>query len=472
MSGPLKIFACAALLGCAAKVAPDSAPGAANAGSWERVPDERLNVLVILADDAGLEAFGCTGAEDVATPNIDRLASEGLLFTNAFSQPLCTPSRVKLLTGQSNLRNYVHFSILKPGERTFAHMARDAGYATGIAGKWQLYGAQHNGNWAFQGQRPEEAGFDRWCLWQVEALGDRYWGPYLEVDGEPQYFDEALYGPDLCVEWLLEFMTAERDGPFLAYYPSCLPHSPYRRTPHSPEDADGKQTHFIAMVEYLDHLVGRLRAGLEEAGLAENTWIVFTSDNGTDDALSLSFGGEAFQGGKSHSTDAGTRVPLIIWGAPLAEPGRTNADLVDFSDLYPTLRDWCTSEETEELDGRSFAPQVAGRVGSPREVLTMYSNPRPPGTERNPRVRFARNERYKLYDDGRFFDLLQDPREQHPLPEAPERAALWSRLDSGLYRMPAEPLHLGWRNQSPGAVLGELAKPVAAQNPENRPDDR
>jgi arylsulfatase A-like enzyme len=462
---------CGALVGCTADVAPEAAPATSDPQPAAQAPDERPNVLVILADDAGLEAFGCTGAEDVSTPNIDRLAAEGLLFTNAFSQPLCTPSRVKLLTGQSNLRNYVHFSILKPGERTFAHMARDVGYATGIAGKWQLYGAEHNGNWAFQGQRPEESGFDRWCLWQVETLGNRYWGPSLEIDGELEVFDEALYGPDLCVDWLLEFMTAERDGPFLAYYPSCLPHSPYRRTPHSPEDASGKRTHFIAMVEYLDHLVGRLRAGLEEAGLSENTWIVFTSDNGTDDALALTFAGEEFQGGKSHSTDAGTRVPLVVWGAPLAEPGRISDDLVDFSDLYPTLRDWCASEEASALDGRSFAPQAAGLPGEPREVLSMYSNPRPPGTARNPRIRFARDARYKLYDDGRFFDLLEDPREQHPLPEAPERTAVWSRLDSGLYRMPAEPLHLGWRNQSPGAVLGELAKPVAPPEPGESPSD-
>lgn len=470
MNRTLKLLACAALLGCAAEVAPDAAPEA-DAGTTERAPDERPNVLVILADDAGLEAFGCTGAEDVATPNIDRLAAEGLLFTNAFSQPLCTPSRVKLLTGQSNLRNYVHFSILKPGERTFAHMARDAGYATGVAGKWQLYGAQHNGTWAFQGQRPEEAGFDRWCLWQIEELGNRYWGPKLEVDGQVQDFEATLYGPDLCVDWLVEFMTAERDGPFLAYYPSCLPHSPYRPTPHSPEDASGKRTHFIAMVEYLDHLVGRLRAGLEEAGLAENTWIVFTSDNGTDDALSLTYDSEEFQGGKSHSTDAGTRVPLIVWGAPLADPGRTNADLVDFADLYPTLREWCASEESGALDGRSFAPQAAGLPGDPRGVLTMYSNPRPPGTDRNPRVRFARDARYKLYDDGRFFDLLEDPRERNPLPEAPERSAIWSRLDSALYRMPEEPRHLGWRNQSPGAVLGPLAKPVEAADPRQAPSD-
>lgn len=444
----------ALLAGCESGVPPQSAPAGPSV-------EQRPNILLIMADDAGLECFGCTGAESYSTPNIDRLAAEGLLFTNAFAQPLCTPSRVKLLTGQSNLRNYLHFSVLKPGERTFAHMAQEAGYTTGIAGKWQLFGAQHHGRWAGQGQRPADAGFDRWCLWQVETLGERYWGPTLEVDGELTEFPAEDYGPDQCVDWLLEFMTAPREGPFLAYFPTCLPHSPFRRTPSSPAGDTTRRQNFVSMVEHLDLAVGRLHSGLEAAGLADNTWIVFTSDNGTDDTLVSSFGGETFRGGKAHSTDAGTRVPLIVWGSGLDSPNRTCADLVDLSDVYPTLRSWCGSSETSPLDGLSFAPQVAGLAGAPREVLTMYSNPRPPGNERNPRVKFARDLRFKLYDDGRLFDLDADPAEEQAIGQS-EQAQIRSKLEAALASMPAEPGFLGQDNQSPQAVYKTIAGDEAA----------
>ena len=155
------------------------------------------NVVLIFADDVGVEAFGCYGGTSYDTPNLDALAAGGMRFTHCYSQPLCTPSRVKLMTGKSNQRNYVSFSILDPGERTFAHMARDAGYATAVAGKWQLLGWEGYGEWAGRGSTPAQAGFDSWCLWQVEELGKRYWDPTLDVDGELMKKIEGVYGPDL-----------------------------------------------------------------------------------------------------------------------------------------------------------------------------------------------------------------------------------------------------------------------------------
>ena len=120
-----------------------------------------------MADDVSWECFGCYGAEDYQTPNIDALASKGVRFANCFSTPICTPSRVKLMTGQYNFRNYTHFGYLNPQDKTFAQMMQAAGYKTAIAGKWQLNGLYHNAPGCTDNTRPFKAGFDEYCLWQV-----------------------------------------------------------------------------------------------------------------------------------------------------------------------------------------------------------------------------------------------------------------------------------------------------------------
>lgn len=113
-----------------------------------------------MADDVGIEAFQSYGGEDYETPVLDKLAAQGLQFQHCYSQPLCTPSRVKIMTGQSNVRNYRAFSILDPSQTTFGHYLRKEGYRTGVTGKWQLYGASHYGKLAGTGMLPKNAGFD------------------------------------------------------------------------------------------------------------------------------------------------------------------------------------------------------------------------------------------------------------------------------------------------------------------------
>jgi arylsulfatase A len=416
----------------------------------EAPPIERPNVVLILADDVGVEAFGCYGGTSYATPHLDALAAEGVRFTHAYSQPLCTPSRVKLMTGRGNLRNYRRFSILDPAERTFAHLARDAGYATAVAGKWQLRGAEHYGEWAGTGAGPEEAGFDRWCLWQLDVLGSRYWNPTVDVDGELHRDLEGSYGPDLFCDWLLDFATEHRDEPFLAYFPMALVHNPFLRTPLSREGKLDRPEAFADMVEQMDAIVGRIVAHLEELGVRERTLVIFVSDNGTGRGITSRRGEEEVRGGKGRSTDAGIHVPLIA-----AWPGHTPRatlceDLVDLSDFLPTLAATMGIELPTDriLDGRSFLPQLLGRPGDPRETITIYSNPRPDQPGRNPRVRLARDRRFKLYDDGRLFDCEADPDEESPLSESaldPASRAARERLQRALDEMPPEPEHLARR---------------------------
>ena len=418
---------------------------AACAGPGDAPPIVRPNIVLIMADDVGVEAFATYGGTSYATPHLDALADEGMLFRHCYSQPLCTPSRVKLMTGRGNLRNYVHFSILERTERTFAHLAKEAGYATAVAGKWQLRGAEQYGEWAGRGASPREAGFDHWCLWQVDVLGSRYQDPTVDVDGELRRDIAGAFGPDVYCDYLLDFAAAHRDEPFLAYFPMALVHNPFVRTPLSKEGELTKQQRFADMMAYMDLVVGRLRAGLEELGLAENTLLLFTSDNGTNTAITSMANGREVRGGKGLPTDAGTHVPLLAaWPGHIAR-GTGCEDLVDFSDFLPTLADamGITPPDDRVLDGVSFLPQLEGRPGTPRETITIYSNPRPERSLREPAVRFARDWRYKLYADGRFLDCVADPLEEQPLTD-PGPAARESRrrLERALAAMPEEPPHL------------------------------
>ena len=150
---------------------------------------QRPNIILIMADDIGYECFGCYGSKQYQTPQIDRLARQGMRFNHCYAQPLCTPSRVKLMTSLSNVRNYSAFSVLNRDQRTIGQYFKAAGYQTMIAGKWQLLGAEHySAQFRGKGSRPEEMGFDQSCLWQVDKLGNRYWEPLLYINGKHRQF--------------------------------------------------------------------------------------------------------------------------------------------------------------------------------------------------------------------------------------------------------------------------------------------
>lgn len=398
------------------------------------------NLILILADDIGYECFGCYGSRQYRTPNIDRLARGGVRFEHCYSQPLCTPSRVKLLTGLSNARNYSAFSILNRDQRTIAHYLQDAGYRTAAVGKWQLLGADiYSPRFRGKGTHPKDAGFDRYCLWQVEKRGERYWGPLLNTDGVTKQYSKDVFGPDVANDYLLDFMEENRDRPFFIYYPMMLVHSPFVPTPDSKDRASkNRQRNFEDMVAYMDQLVGRVVRKTEELGIADRTLILFVGDNGTGRAIRSRLGGRVIRGGKGQSTDAGTRVPLVGYWPGATGPGRVSDDLVDFSDFLPTLLEAAGAPATASLDGRSFLPQLKGEPGNPREWVYIFSCPRP---ERHKPVRFAREQRWKLYGDGRLFDVANDPREKHPLKEIPpdsEAAKARAKLAAALKQMPAE----------------------------------
>ena len=406
--------------------------------SWGSNP--RFNVIVIMADDIGYECLGAYGSEVYETPRLDAMAASGLRFNHCYSQPLCTPSRVKLMTGMSNARNYVGFSIFPPDSRSIGHYFQEAGYKTAVVGKWQLYGAEHyNERFRGKGTLPEDAGFDHHALWQVDRLGSRFWAPLLRIDGENRQFGPDEYGPSIVVDHLLEFMETNREEAFFAYYPMILVHNPFEPTPLSESrDEKDKQRNFADMVAMMDRLIGRIVDQVEALGLSERTYILFFGDNGTNKNIRSALGGRVVQGGKGAPTDAGTRVPMIAYGPGVASNEQGSDALVDFSDILPTALDLAGLRKPEGLDGVSFAPVLRGQSRGERETIFVYSNPRP---ERTEPVLFARDQRWKLYGDGRFYDVANDVMEERPLPEqVPLQGAREARerLRATLERMPKE----------------------------------
>jgi arylsulfatase A len=362
------------------------------------------NVIVIMADDLGYECIGANGGTSHKTPVLDRLAAEGIRFEHCYSQPLCTPSRVQIMTGIYNVRNYVRFGLLDPKQTTFANLLQEAGYATCVAGKWQLKGG-------FEG--PGRFGFDEYCLWQLTRRPGRYPNPGLEMNGRQVDFTDGQYGPDVVTDYICDFVTRNRDRPFLVYYPMILTHCPFEPTPDSPEwdpkskgsqGYKGNPKYFAHMVQYMDKLIGRIVASLDEHGLRKSTMVIFTTDNGTDRPVVSMMGDRKVKAGKGSMSDNGTRVPLIANWPGTIPPGQVSKDLVDFTDFLPTI---CEATgvlvpEKLEIDGRSFLPRLKSEPGNPREwIYCWYSR----GGQADKARVFARNQRYKLFGDGRFLDM-------------------------------------------------------------------
>ena len=388
---------------------------------FEDVPhtsSTRPNIILIMADDLGYECLGCNGSLSYKTPRLDDIASKGMRFTNCHSQPLCTPSRVQIMTGKYNHRNYTRFGALDPGETTFGHIMQNAGYKTCCVGKWQLSGEQE-----FPGSSPEHAGFDKYCLWQVgkEAKGSRYWNPKIIENGKYRDDLEGRYGPDVFLEYIENYIERNKTQPFFLYYPMALTHGPQVPTPDSAETGSGikaNRKYFADMVAYMDKIIGRIVEETEAAGIAEDTLLLFTGDNGTAGSIVSKLGDREIKGGKGKTTDAGTHVPLIAYWKGVILEGNVCEDLVDFSDILPTIVETAGAALPggSVVDGRSFLPQLRGKKGNPREwIFCFYDKKKGAKKKTSSATRLVRDNQWKLYNDGRLFDVIADPLEEHAI---------------------------------------------------------
>lgn len=377
--------------------------------------EERPNIILIMADDFGHECVTANGGESYQTPVLDALAASGVRFENCHTTPLCTPTRVQLMTGRYNVRNYLNFGTLPKGETTFARLLKDAGYATGICGKWQLGAGK---------DLPQHFGFDEAYLWQHTRRPPRYANPGLEHNGEAKDFNNGEYGPKLVNDFALDFISRHQKEAFFLYYPMILTHDPFQPTPDSPdwdpkavgEKVNQNNKHFGEMTAYMDRMIGRVVSRLEELSLRENTLILFLGDNGTHSRITSRYQGADYQGGKGTTTFHGTHVPLIAsWPARMKKPAVSEA-LVSTADFLPTLCEAAGLPVPATVDGISFLHQMDGREGKDREWLYTWYSPR---QRKDLTVReFVHDTRYKLYRDGSFFDLDSDPLEKQPLKTA------------------------------------------------------
>lgn len=367
---------------------------------------ERPNIIFILADDWGHEALGANGG-NYTTPHIDALAATGMRCTNAYAQPLCTPSRVQVMTGQYNFRNYVGFGVLKPGEHTFGHLLRDAGYTTAMVGKWQLGGDE---------QAPAANGFAHWQLWQlIGGRTERYRGAQgFWQDGMAYTHRADEYGPEVHQRYARDFIRANRNRSFLLYYALTLPHDPFHAAPPLTR-ADSDAAKYASMVTYLDRYVGEVVADLRELGIAERTLVVVTGDNGTSRSITSTLHGKPYRGGKGQPNRRGTWVPFVAaWPSRIA-PGVCD-DLIDFTDLLPTFAETAGVDTTGlRLDGQSILPRLTGKVYTPRQaVYGWYLG----HDKKLPDAVWAHDGRHVLYGDGRLHDWITDQPAGGPLADA------------------------------------------------------
>ena len=379
---------------------------------------ERPNILVILCDDIGAHEIGLYGHEIHRTPHLDELGETGIWFTTGWSTPICHPTRFQLMTGQYGHHNGVYHFPGRPGgpekenegaddisgHLTFGKIFQQAGYATAMAGKWQL-----------SGEHPtliRETGFDTYRMWAYThnlpegevhtgawegkkgAKTCRYWHPCIVEDGVHLQTSEDSYGPDMFCDFLIDFMGANKEKPFFAYYPMALTHGQFFPSPDTTETVEDRFVHdkkknWQANVEYTDKIVGRLTDTLDELGIRDNTLIIFVGDNGT--------GGD----GKGRTTERGARVPFIVSGPGIVKATGECRQLVDLSDIVPTICEVAGIELPAEqiIDGVSFAPYLRGDLEPRRDWIYTYL-----GTKRVVRTRRWLLENNSMSEFGQLYD--------------------------------------------------------------------
>lgn len=421
---------------------------------------ERPNILFILADDVGQEVLGCYGGQSYATPHLDQLACTGMKFQNGFSMPVCHPTRLTLMTGKYPYRHgKVTWGDFPKAEEphTWANLVAKSDYATYIAGKWQLCLLGQDP------QHPQRMGFEHSDLFGWHE-GPRYYEPMIYHDGVVRDDTLGHYGPDVYVRSLIEFIKANRDRPFMAYYSMAVCHEVTDDLdPPVPHGSFGRYDSYPEMVAEMDRNVGRLVAALEALGLRDDTLILFTADNGTPPEIIIEADGKDLlreavvsrqngidiPGGKKQLTNDGTNVPLIAnWPGRIA-PGQVVDDLIDMSDYLPTFVELVggTLPKDRSIDGFSFAARLLGTGKSSREWAYAEEAvlPKPGGVEPDgdsSGLRWVRTQDWKLYSDGRLYNMSADEREQYPLSaidDAPVEKQVRQKL-LGAFRELANPL--------------------------------
>ena len=345
------------------------------------------NIIFIMADDLGYGDLGCYGGKLIKTPNVDKLARDGLRFTQAYAGgPVCTPSRSVLMTGLHNGHtpardNIPHFhTYLQKDDITVAEVLKRSGYRCGGVGKWSLGDAGTVG-------RATNKGFDMWFGYLNQDHAHYYYTEYLndnegrlELSGNTE--SREHYSHDLIAERALQFIQESKDQPFFLYVAFTLPHFSSRNEdsdgfavpstdPYTDKDWDEKSKKYAAMVHMLDRDVGRIVNLVNELGLTDNTLIIFTSDNGGHSTIWKEFNTNGpLRGYKRNLTEGGIRVPFIARWSGKVPAGKTSDEIIAFQDMMPTFAELAGANCSENIDGISVVDAVlGGKVKNPHQYL-------------------------------------------------------------------------------------------------------
>jgi arylsulfatase A len=370
------------------------------AGAFGQETPAKPNIIFILSDDVGLGDIGCCGGA-FKTPQLDALAKSGTRFEYCYSTPLCGPSRCQFLTGRYPFRtglinNQSHNAVAPSREIMIPTVLKKAGYVTASVGKW--------GQICFG---PGEWGFDEYLVFPGSG---RYWRDqttHYNVNGVQKNLPAGVYLPDLMHDFVVEFLNRHKDQPFFLYYPMSHCHGPIVATPDS--KAGGKGQLYADNVAYMDKLVGKLMAELDRLHLREKTAVLFSGDNGTArfGVGQATVNGQRISGMKATMLEGGSRVPLLVSWPGTTPAGKVSRDLTDFSDFLPTFAELAGAKLPEgvTIDGHSFAAQIKGQAGTPREWVYVELNGK----------HYAATSRWKLNQAGELFDLKGAPFKEIPV---------------------------------------------------------
>jgi arylsulfatase A len=383
--------------------------GRARFGAGGRKP----NIVYIIADDLGYAEVGCYGQKKIKTPNIDKLARQGMKFTQHYSgNPVCAPSRCVLMTGKHSGHSQVRGNKqvggqegwklgstiggqwpLKEGTVTVAKILKEAGYTTGAFGKWGLGRVGTTGD-------PNKQGFDHFYGYICQRQAHTYYPNHLWRDDKIEWIEEnkdgkeGAYSHDLIAEEALKFVRANKDGPFFLYVPFTIPHvalqvpedslAEYKgKWPDPPYTGDkGYFPHdnpracYAGMVTRMDRDVGRITALLKELGLEENTIVMFTSDNGptfNGGADSKFFeSARPLRGLKGSVYEGGIRVPCIVRWPGMVKAGSTSEHICAFWDFLPTCCELIGVDAPGDIDGISMLPTFLRKKKRQKKHKYLY----------------------------------------------------------------------------------------------------
>jgi len=345
---------------------------------------KKPNIIFIMADDLGYGDLGCYGQKYIQTPNIDKLAAEGMRFTDCYAgSTVCAPSRSVLMTGQHTGHTRIRNNMGKVGgvlvtdngspqrripleaeDVTVAEVLRHAGYATGITGKWGLAEPNTDGV-------PTRQGFDEWFGYLNQRRAHTYYPPYLWRNEDKMILKanaegrRGQYSHDMFTEFALDFVRRHKDGPFFLYLPYTIPHAKYEipsTEPYTDKSWPNNAKVHAAMITRMDADIGRLMALLKELVIDEKTLVFFCSDNGAAKRWDGIFDSSGpLRGQKTELYEGGIRTPMIVRRPGKVPAGKTSNAPWYFADIMPTLAEITGAIRPSDIDGINILPTLMGR---------------------------------------------------------------------------------------------------------------